>query len=45
MQYLPGFLRMKAPRFLDRITVPLNLFDSLLVICRKQAPAGEGAAT
>lgn len=35
MQYLPRFLRIKAPGFLDRITVPLNLFDSLLVICRK----------
>lgn len=35
MQYLPRFLRMKAPGFLQRITVPLNLFDSLMVICRR----------
>jgi SAM-dependent methyltransferase len=37
MQYLPAFLRVQPPAWLDRITIPLNLFDSLLVICRKRA--------
>jgi SAM-dependent methyltransferase len=36
MQYLPEFMRFKPPAWLDRITVPLNLFDSMLVICRKR---------
>lgn len=35
MSYLPRWLRLPVPKFLDRIVVPLNLFDSLLVICRK----------
>ena len=33
--YLPRWLRPPVPKFLDRIVVPLNLFDSMLVICRK----------
>jgi hypothetical protein len=36
MQYLPAFMRASPPAWLDRITIPLNLFDSLLVICRKR---------
>lgn len=39
MRYLPESMRLKPPGFLDGITVPLNLFDSLLLICRKKAPA------
>jgi 2-polyprenyl-3-methyl-5-hydroxy-6-metoxy-1,4-benzoquinol methylase len=39
MSYLPEAIRLKPPAFLDGITVPLNLFDSLLLICRKKAPA------
>jgi len=35
MQYVPPFLRMRAPRSLARLTVPLNLFDSILVVFRK----------
>lgn len=35
LQYLPAFMRFTPPAWLDRITVPLNLFDSLLVICRR----------
>ena len=34
MQYLPAFMRVRPPRFLDRFTVPLNLFDSLMLVCR-----------
>lgn len=33
--YLPRWARLPVPRVLDRIVVPLNLFDSMLVICRK----------
>lgn len=36
MQYLPAFLRFRPPAFLDRITVPLNLYDSLMMVCRLQ---------
>ena len=32
MQYLPGRIRIKPPKLLDKITVPLNLFDSWMVI-------------
>lgn len=34
MQYLPKFMRFRAPAFLQGFTVPLNLFDSLLLTCR-----------
>lgn len=37
MQYLPAFMRFRAPAFLRRITVPLNLFDSLMMVCRPQS--------
>ena len=36
MQYLPAVLRVKIPSALDRITIPLNLFDSLLVVAKKR---------
>jgi len=36
MRYLPAALRIKAPAWLDRVTIPLNLFDSLLVVCKKR---------
>lgn len=32
MQYVPAALRLRAPKFLSRVTVPLNLFDSLLIV-------------
>lgn len=35
MQYLPKFLQMKIPNFLKNITIPVNLRDSMLVICKK----------
>ena len=34
--YLPRSLRLPVPKALDRVTVPLNLYNSLLVICKKQ---------
>ncbi len=34
MTYLPPALRFTPPSFLTRVTVPLNLFDSLLVLVR-----------
>ena len=37
MQYLPQRLRVPAPAFLNTITVPLNLFDSLMMVCRRRA--------
>lgn len=36
MKYFPKFLQIKAPKFLEKITVPLNLFDSLLIVYKKQ---------
>ncbi len=36
MQYFPAVLRVKIPSALDRITIPLNLFDSLLVVAKKR---------
>ncbi len=35
MTYLPTAIRHKAPAIFDRWVVPLNLYDSYLVICRK----------
>lgn len=35
LSYLPAALRPPVPRLLERVTVPLNLFDSLAVLCRK----------
>ena len=36
--YLPRGLRPQAPKVLRRVTVPLNLFDSWLVVARKDKP-------
>lgn len=33
--YLPKFLQIKKIKFLERITLPLNLYDSILLIARK----------
>ena len=33
--YLPRAIRPPVPGFLRRLTVPLNLFDSLMVVCRR----------
>lgn len=34
--YLPGWLRLPIPGFFGRLTIPLNLFDSYTVLCRKK---------
>jgi SAM-dependent methyltransferase len=34
--YAPKFLRFKPPARLDGVTVPLNLFDSLLMVARRR---------
>ncbi|MBN9221601.1 MAG: class I SAM-dependent methyltransferase [Mesorhizobium sp.] len=39
MAYLPVRLRLKAPRMLARLTVPLNLYDSILFVVE---PVGSG---
>jgi 2-polyprenyl-3-methyl-5-hydroxy-6-metoxy-1,4-benzoquinol methylase len=36
VSYLPARLRPRVPKFLDRIVVPLNLFDSYLVLFQKE---------
>ncbi len=36
LSYLPRQLRPPVPQVLDRVTVPLNLFDSLVAVCRKR---------
>jgi 2-polyprenyl-3-methyl-5-hydroxy-6-metoxy-1,4-benzoquinol methylase len=41
MTYLPSALRISAPGFLDNMTIPLNLFDSMMVICRRKATASD----
>lgn len=41
MQYLPAMLRVKIPAVFERITVPLNLFDSLLVVVKKRQVNGD----
>lgn len=35
LSFLPRFLRFPVPKILDKITIPVNLRDSFLVICRK----------
>jgi SAM-dependent methyltransferase len=35
LTYLPRAVRFKPPRWLDKVVMPLNLFDSLLVVARK----------
>lgn len=34
--FMPKYLRFSVPRFFDQITIPVNLRDSLLVICKKK---------
>jgi SAM-dependent methyltransferase len=36
LSFLPKFIRFPLPDFLDRITIPVNLRDSLLVVCKKE---------
>lgn len=36
LSFLPKFMRIPLPKFLDKITVPVNLRDSMLVVCRKK---------
>ena len=36
LAYAPRWLRPPVPKFLDRLTVPLNLFDSYTVLCRRK---------
>jgi 2-polyprenyl-3-methyl-5-hydroxy-6-metoxy-1,4-benzoquinol methylase len=35
LSFFPKFLRFPLPVFLDKIIVPVNLRDSILVVCRK----------
>jgi SAM-dependent methyltransferase len=37
LTYFPSWLRFPVPSFLQRITLPLNLFDSLRLVCRKKS--------
>lgn len=38
--YMPRFMhRLRLPNFIGRIVIPLNLFDSWLVVCRKRPNA------
>jgi 2-polyprenyl-3-methyl-5-hydroxy-6-metoxy-1,4-benzoquinol methylase len=36
LSFFPKFLQIQLPNFLDKIIVPVNLRDSLLVVCRKK---------
>lgn len=36
LSFFPKFLRFPLPKFLEKITIPVNLRDSILVICRKK---------
>jgi SAM-dependent methyltransferase len=36
--YLPKAVRFRSPAFLERFTMPLNLFDSLLVVAKANSP-------
>ena len=38
-RYLPGFLRLAAPRFLANFVVPVNLRDSWLIACNQKKPS------
>ncbi len=37
LSFFPEFLRFPLPNFLERITIPVNLRDSLLVVCKKES--------
>lgn len=34
MSYLPAFARISPPKFLKKVVVPLNLGDSLMLVCK-----------
>ena len=36
LSFLPKFLQFPLPGFLEKITIPVNLRDSILVICKKK---------
>jgi SAM-dependent methyltransferase len=36
VSFLPKFLRFPIPKFFEKITIPVNLRDSFLVICHKK---------
>lgn len=36
LSFFPEFLRFPLPGFLDKITIPVNLRDSILVVCKKK---------
>lgn len=36
MQYIPAPLRIRAPKLLNKVTIPLNLRDSMLLVCKPQ---------
>ena len=36
LSFFPKFLRIPLPKFLEKITIPVNLRDSLLVIAKKE---------
>jgi SAM-dependent methyltransferase len=38
LRYLPSRLRGEVPAWLRSLVIPLNLFDSLLLVCRKKNP-------
>ncbi|MCZ6673896.1 MAG: class I SAM-dependent methyltransferase, partial [Verrucomicrobia bacterium] len=42
MQYFPSWLRLRPLNWMKRITVPLNLRDSLLIIVKHQQPSSYG---
>jgi len=42
MRYFPKVLRLGAPRFLRKVVVPLNLRDSITVICRRTGSKNPG---
>jgi SAM-dependent methyltransferase len=37
LSFFPAFMRFPLPKFLDNITVPVNLRDSLLLVCKKSS--------
>lgn len=41
VSFLPKFLRFSPPKLLDRITIPVNLRDSILVVCKKSGNYAE----
>lgn len=37
LSFFPKFMRIPMPKFLDKITVPVNLRDSILTVCSKSS--------